>query len=448
MIRDQRGIPLATGSAEAAVRLDHAILHYCTYRTDTPMLLQAAAEADPGWALPPCLRGYFMMLSQNQANVPLARAALGEAEARLGRAGDERERGHVAALAAWAGDDVHRAIDLWDDLLKAEPTDLLALRLAHFSLFWLGENARMRDQVERVAPAWTSDLPGAGLMQGVRAFAFEECGEYGPAERCGRAAVAQNEGDLWAIHAVAHVLEMQGRADEGVGWLRRSEPNWAGANNFVHHLWWHRCLFHLERGETADALGLYDTGVRDLGSPLVKTQPDLYIDIQNAVALLWRLEHLGVAVGGRWGELADLGERRIGDHRNLFTLPHWMLALMSDGRVAAADAMLAALAADAADGKSSQVPALREAVLPTCAGIHALKRGDAAGAVERLLAARPHWRRLGASHAQRDLLSQILLSAAVRAGRSDVVARLVADEQAARPVPAAQRSAYARWAAG
>ena len=38
-------------------------------------------------------------------------------------------------------------------------------------------------------------------------------------------------------HGVAHVLEMQGRRDEGIAWLAGLEPNWEGGNNLKHHLW-------------------------------------------------------------------------------------------------------------------------------------------------------------------------------------------------------------------
>ena len=78
------------------------------------------------------------------------------------------------------------------------------------------------------------------------------------AEPSGRAAIEIDPGDLWGAHAVAHVMEMQGRHAEGIAWLDELEPNWEGGNNLLHHLWWHRALFHLERREFDAVLDLYD----------------------------------------------------------------------------------------------------------------------------------------------------------------------------------------------
>ena len=99
----------------------------------------------------------------------------------------------------------------------------------------------------------------------------------------------------------------------------------------MHHLWWHRGLYHFERREFAEVLALYDRRFRDLASPLTQAQPDLYIDVQNAASMLFRLERQGVDVGDRWVELADKAEARIGDCLSAFTLPHWMMALAAAG---------------------------------------------------------------------------------------------------------------------
>ena len=108
----------------------------------------------------------------------------------------------------------------------------------------------------------------------------------------------------------------------------------------MHHLWWHRALFHLERREFDAVLDLYDQRFRNLASPLTQAQPDLYIDVQNAASMLFRLELLGIDVGDRWNEIADKAEARIGDCLSAFTLPHWMMALAAAGRDDAARRML------------------------------------------------------------------------------------------------------------
>ncbi len=93
----------------------------------------------------------------------------------------------------------------------------------------------------------------------------------------------------------------------------------------------------------------YDQDIRNFDDPMTKATPDHYVDLQNAAALLWRLEQLGLDVGDRWEELADKAEARIGEAGHLLMVPHLMLALVATGRDAAAARFVAALRELAAD---------------------------------------------------------------------------------------------------
>jgi len=335
MRKDQHGLTLSTDSGTAVDAFDRATQSYLKYRTDAGRHLAAALKADPAFALGHVLRGYFAMLSYNQANVTMAAEALADARAHTRRT-TTREAAHIEALSRWIDGDLDRMLDVWEGIVAEHPHDVLAFRLHHFVAFWLGRPATMQANVERVFPHWSDELPGWGMVLACRSFAHEEGGNYGLAEDSGRRAIEVDPGDLWAAHAVAHVLEMQGRRGEGIDWLKRLEPNWAGAGNLKHHLYWHRAMFHLERREIEQVLSLYDNGFRDLNSQLTQAMPDLYIDVQNAASMLFRLERQGVDVGDRWIELADKAEARIGDCLSAFTLPHWMMALTAAGRGAAA----------------------------------------------------------------------------------------------------------------
>ena len=59
-------------------------------------------------------------------------------------------------------------------------------------------------------------MPDYGKVLGMSAFALEECGAYEEAERRGRRAVEIDPTDIWATHAVAHVMEMTGRQRDGI----------------------------------------------------------------------------------------------------------------------------------------------------------------------------------------------------------------------------------------
>jgi hypothetical protein len=104
----------------------------------------------------------------------------------------------------------------------------------------------------------------------------------------------------------------------------------------------------------------------------------------------------------------------------------------------------------ATDPESWRAPTLNEAILPSCEAALAHRRGEWDRVVELLAPRREQIRLLGGSNAQRDLFTQMLLDAAMRAGRRDLAGEIVAHEAACRAVPPAGRAGYAaaaRWLA-
>jgi hypothetical protein len=260
-------------------------------------------------------------------------------------------------------------------------------------------------------------------MLGMHAFGLEESGAYEQAERTGRRAVEINAGDAWAVHAVAHVMEMQGRLEEGVAWTSDTEAGWRGCNNFGFHVWWHRALFLLELGRHDAVLDLYDRSIR-------AESTEEYLDIVNATALLWRLEDEGVDVGRRWDELADRAEGRTRDHLLAFVDAHFMMALAAGNRADAAKTMLQSMAAAPA---GTEQAVFREVGAPLCEAILAYRAKDYARAADLLLPVRYGIRRLGGSHAQRDVFARMLIESAIRSGRLKLARALLAERGAAKP---------------
>lgn len=442
MTTDAQGLTVTVASDTAARAYDHVVEGYLRYRADAGLRLKALLDLDGEMPMAQVLKGAFAMLAYNRSMVPRAQDAAAQA-ARL--AGTARERAHAAALASWADGQLDAALAAWEAIMADHPHDILAFRLHHFSAFWLGRAGQMLRAVDAVAPRWSAAIPGFGSILACRCFANEECGNYQVAEESGRAAVALDPADLWATHGVAHILEMQGRRGEGIAWLKALEPNWDGGSNLLHHLWWHRAMYHLERGEHGEVLALYDRGFRNLGSALTQAMPDLYIDVQNAASMLFRLARQGVDVGDRWVEIADKAEARIGDCLSTFTLPHWMMALAATGRFQAASRMLDAMR-DAARQPGTVAPILRDAAIPVCEAVLAHARGDHAGAVTAMRPAIGVMHRMGGSHAQQDVLEQLFLDAAVKAGAEED-ARMLLERVAGRhPVPPERRVGYAEAA--
>ncbi|MFI5000170.1 MAG: tetratricopeptide repeat protein [Reyranellales bacterium] len=445
MHKDLHGLSLSTDSTQAADAYDRATMAYLKYRTDAGRHLSAALKADPDFALGHVMRGYFNLLAYNQANLQGAAESLAEARKHASRT-TTREAAHIEALAKWIDGDLDRALDIWEGIFAEHPYDVLAFRLHHFNAFWLGRPDTMQAEVEKVFPHWSNELPGWGMLLSCRCFAHEEAGNYTLAEGAGRMAIEVDPGDLWGAHAIAHVLEMQGRRSEGIDWLKRLEPNWEGANNIKHHLFWHRAMFHVERRDFDEVLALYDKGFRDLKSPLTLALPDMYIDVQNAASMLFRLERQGVDVGDRWVELADKAEARIGDCLSAFTLPHWMMALAATDRSEAAQRMIEAMRTFGR-GNGTVPRLVGRIALPICEAVLAHRQGKHADALKHLRPIVSDMYLLGGSHAQQDVLEQLFLDSALKAESADDVRLMLERVSGRHPVPPSRRVGYAAAAA-
>ena len=292
--------------------------------------------------------------------------------------------------------------------------------------FYLGDSRTLRDSIARILYAWEPGVPGHANVMGMYAFGLEESGDFATAERYGRYAVESDPDDPWAVHAVAHILEMQDRRRDGIAWLRELEPHWSVANNFRFHLWWHLALFHLELGDHDEVLRLYDEEFR--------AEPtEEYLDVCNATSMLWRLEERGVEVGDRWKELAGVSATKIGGHGLVFPDVHFVMALEAAGDADTGEDMLRSLQAAAAETGVTQARVIEEVGLALATAIAAWYRGDYDGVIEHLMPVRYALPEIGGSHAQRDLFHQILIAAALRAPRPVLARALLAERTRLKP---------------
>ena len=411
---DARGNPVSTASRDALVHAEHALWQMMSFYGTPIDALDAAAAADPEWLLPPLMKAGFLLSLTEPGLVADARAQIERAESMTARA-NARERDHLGALRTLLAGDWHGACRDWEALLLQHPCDALALQWAHLFDFYRGDALNLRQRVARVLPEWSDADPLHPYVLGQYAFGLEENQRYDEAEAAGRRALAGTARVPWAIHAVAHVMEMQGRHAEGSAWMAHWQPDWTDGNGFVGHLGWHQALFALERLDHAEALRCFDAYLHAAPEQITLQRLD-------AAALLWRLHLLGADVGPRWQQLAagwDLNERNAGHYA--FNDLHALLALVGSGDVAAAEqwAQCCALNAEASAGTNRDVA--REVGAPLMRGVLAFARGRYDDAIAALYPARANAQRFGGSHAQRDLIAQTLLAAAAAAGTGDTI---------------------------
>lgn len=425
MHQDAYGLEVTAATGEAVGAYDKALGDFLEYRLATADHVKAALGADPDFLMGLCFRGY-MLMQLGTSQVAGKVASVVEAAKARAEGGTPRERLHVTALDHWSQGHVRAACRAWEEILVEAPQDLLALRLHHFMSFWQGRRADLRDAPAAALAALGEGTPGYGFVLGMLSFGLEECGDYAQAETLGREACERNDDDLWAKHAVAHVLEMQCRHDEGSDWLDRPYGVWEDRNPFKDHVWWHLALFALERGDMEKVFDIYEREVR-------VDESGFYLDVQNAASLLMRLELAGADVGERWAELADLAETRTDDHVMPFTDAHYMLALAGAGRQASAESYLESLRRFAEDGGGDAAAVTRTLTVPLAEGLLAYGEGRHGAAVDALEPIRHDLAPLGGSHAQQDVFQQILIDAAMKDGRTALARSLLRERAILRP---------------
>ena len=423
MTTDLRGNPVSCGPATAA-KLDAAIAKFHAYQADPIADLDAVIAEQPDCVMAHAARACIIAAATDKAFEGEVLSSLSEAEALAPRA-NARERRYIAAARQWVEGDHSAGTEIWGRIAIEHPHDLLAVQFAQLGDFFLGQSQMLRDRVARVMPAWGQDTPGYGFLLGMHAFGLEECGEYGKAEAAGRASVALNPQDGWGAHAVAHVLEMTGRAGEGAEFLRQTAPGWSPDSLFAYHNWWHLALFQIEGGDIAGALRLFDERISAGGFGQA-------LEAVDGSALLWRLWVLGHDVGDRWAKLAEAWHARIADGIYAFNDAHAMMVFVGMGDRAAQREVIRTLER-AAEGRGNNAMMTRDVGLPVARGLMAFGRGDHAGAVGELLPVRGIANRFGGSHAQRDVLSWTLCEAALRAGDEAMARAMVAERLVAKP---------------
>jgi len=422
VFEDVRGLALTAANQAAVAAFDATVAAYLGFARDTGERLKAVFAADPEMPMAHVLKGYFFHLMAVPALKRKAAGVAAEA-ARFMAGASAREQQHLQALLAWCKGDLRGAARAWDAILVEHPRDALALKLAHYVYFYLGDARNLRDVVARALWAWDETVSGRAHVLAMYAFGLEESRDFAKAERMGREAVDLDPAEAWAVHAVAHVMEMQDRAREGIAWITAHEAGWQGCNNFRYHLVWHRALMHLGRGDTAEVLRQYDTSLYDPAS-------SEYLDLCNDVALLLRLELAGCDVGDRYAPLAAKVRGQCDEPVLGFIDVHYAAALAAAGEPGEAARFLADRTRFSTGFGDPEAGPVVQAV---AGGLLAWRERDHARAVELLLPVRPQMVRLGGSHAQRDLFDLVLIDAAVRSGRLATARSLLAERVACRP---------------
>jgi len=405
MIKDRFDLPVSAARADAVAAYDAYALAFLSYGPDVRALFPAA-DGSPDAPLLQAHAAALHMAFEAVEGFEKAEEYLVRMRAAAARA-TPREAAFCAAVEAWATHDFKGALAALEAMTAAWPADLCALKWGQYHAYNLGDDAALARLGERAMIAWR----GAPYAHGMRAFGLEQSHRIGEAEDEARRALSIEPGDAWAHHALAHVYETYGRAEEGARFMRAQSRWWADRGVFIReHNWWHAAVFDVARGRPDAALDLYD-------ARLVGEWPEFPQEQIGAISMLWRLELRGVDVGDRWLAQLEQARARAGETILAFHELHYVYAIARAGSGAETDAHLAAIERRA-ERDDPYADVWREAALPAARAVAAFAQGRREEAAEGLARALPRLQEIGGSHAQRHVFIQTFEAARASRERS------------------------------
>jgi tetratricopeptide (TPR) repeat protein len=416
-LTDLYGNPVSTTSRAAVDAYDRGVRGLLGFSADIIDSFRSALEADRDFVLARAALAAALYLAEK---IPEGRAEMDQAAA-AALSLPLRERRHVEALALWVAGRAPDAVRLIKESLVEHPRDMVLMQRLYYIYFWQGRSAEMLELTRSVLHALDTD----GFMLGYHAFALEENRRFDEALPLAEKAIAMNPKDAWAVHTVAHVLYERGENVRGIDLLPVHIDPCDHLGYFKNHLLWHLALMHLAEGRYERVGELFESVFGDL--PI-----SVGSDLQDSVALAWRLDLYGRPDPQRWKRLGVAARGWLEMPLLLFHDLHVGMALAAAGDWSAAEKQLGRLRER---GKKSRHPTLPEVVVPLMEGLHAFARHEYGDAVAKIAPIDERIIEVGGSHAQREVFHDTLLEAALRAGEPERARPLLERRLGKRPNP-------------
>jgi tetratricopeptide (TPR) repeat protein len=428
---DRYGLPISTASSEAAE----------AYRCGIDLMLSSwpgAAEAferaiaeDPDFALAHIGRARIHSFYQ-QGDAARQRAAAARDLVR--RRGTERERSHVDILALAVEGKSAAALASALQHLETWPRDaaVMSLPLGAFGLFAFSgmadHNQARQDLCERYAADYGEDW----WFLANHGWAMTENGQVARGRAMTERAFAMRRDNAYAVHALLHAMFEDGSVADADALIARWIGGYDRSGILYGHICWHQALGALDRGDAARALSIY----ADVLQPSVSAAPPLNV-MSDCASLLWRLSADGHTVAADLWADAEAYARRYFPRSSLpFVEIHMALLAAATGNQAALEQRLGLIEQRLADGQFVAGPVVPRIVR----ALNAFASGNDRACVSELEPVLADVVRIGGSHAQREIIEDSFIVAAIRSGDLSK-ARAVLDQRLHRR----PSSRDARW---
>ncbi|ERE86469.1 tetratricopeptide repeat protein 38 [Cricetulus griseus] len=469
------GLPLSTTSNEACKVFDATLTQYVKWTNDKSLggiegCLSKLKAADPTFAMGHAISNGLVLIgtgSSVKLDKDLDLAVKTMMEVSQTQTLTPREQLHVSAVEMFAKGNFPKACDLWEQILRDHPTDMLALKFSHDAYFYLGFQEQMRDSVARIYPFWTPDIPLNSYVKGIYSFGLMETNFYDQAQKLAKEALSIEPTDAWSVHTIAHIHEMRAEVKDGLEFMQHTEGHWKDSDMLACHNYWHWALYLIEKGEYEAALTIYDnhgetliSGTTDntclgLVTALVfQILPSLQasgamLDVVDSCSMLYRLQMEGVSLGQRWQAVLPVTKKHTRDHILLFNDAHFLMASLGAQDLQTTRELLTTLQeaseykwmlsfglGDRSPGENCQHQLAQDVGLPLCQALVEAENGNPDQVLELLLPIRYRIVQIGGSNAQRDVFNQLLIHSAINCTSSvhkNVARSLLMERDALKP---------------
>ena len=272
---DKWGVPVATGDLASLDSFNAAVEGLLSLSGDPVAAAADAVGHDAGLILGKILHSYLFLYSTSAQGVAAASGILEEIE---GQQMDERELLHLRAARAWASGEWVDATRSLERALLHEPSDLLALKVAQDLYFFLGHSEDLRRVAAKILTRVAARRSRMGICpRDVRLRPRGERRVPGGGIPAARRALAGNQHDVWAAHALAHVFEMEGSTADGIAFFTASANTGRPVTSPFTTGGTRRCITWNEESRRSHS-ALYD-------GPIRASRSSEWLDIVDAASL-------------------------------------------------------------------------------------------------------------------------------------------------------------------
>jgi hypothetical protein len=211
------GVTLSSSNDQAARLLDMAAEQIVAVFGDPYGCAAAARAADPECAVPLCVLLWLRLLgsSGKRGEQDVLELLQGAHRALEARTHTPREHALVVAVKYLATGDLENTVLAIERCLVHAPSDVMLLKFHGDICLFGGFKPQMRDMIARCLSSMDpASTPMFSFVYGMQAFALGETDDTAASIRMANKALAVNAKDVWALHALLHALDFEGRAME------------------------------------------------------------------------------------------------------------------------------------------------------------------------------------------------------------------------------------------